>query len=136
MASQQKFLLSVGVLFGAGLIGWALLAPKTTSQASDAQAVASDAIHEENGVQVIHITAGGGYSPSRISAQAGKPSRLDIETNNTYDCSSAVRIPALNYTSFLPHTGTTSIDVPAQDKGSTLTGLCSMGMYRFEVTFN
>ncbi len=135
MALKQKPLLVLGAVLGAGLIGWTLLAPQVASQ-NNAHTSASNDVRDENGMQVIHIMAQRGYTPRQVTAQAGKPSRLEIETNNTYDCSSAVRIPSLNYSGFLPPTGKTSIDVPPQEKGTTLNGLCSMGMYRFEVTFN
>lgn len=89
-----------------------------------------------NNTQIIRIIAHGGYSPRQISAKAGVPMRIEMETKGTYDCSSVFVIPSLKYQKRLPPTGVTVIDVPAQKSGSSLTGLCGMGMYSFEIEFN
>lgn len=94
-----------------------------------------DVVREENGVQIISVLARGGYSPGEIVAKAGVPTRLDVATKGTYDCSSALVIPSLDYQKFLPSTGVTSIDIPAQSSGAKINGLCSMGMYSFEIVF-
>ena len=93
-------------------------------------------IREENGVQIIHVLARGGYTANRISAQAGKTTKLEIETKGTYDCSSSFTIPSLGYRTQLPATGKTLVDIPSQEKGTKLTAACSMGMYSFDVMFN
>lgn len=90
---------------------------------------------QENGAQVVKILARGGYSPRQSTAEAGKPLRLEIQTKGTYDCSSSLVIPDLNYEKQLSPTGKVVIDVPAQAAGTQLTGLCSMGMYSFTVNF-
>jgi plastocyanin domain-containing protein len=54
-----------------------------------------------DGKQVIEILARGGYSPRKTVAKAGVPTILRVKTQNTYDCSSALVIPALNYRKFL-----------------------------------
>lgn len=92
-------------------------------------------VRQENGKQVIHIVAGRGYTPNDIVAQAGTPTVLEFETAS-YDCSAALRIPALNIQQFLDQSGVTRIDVPPQSAGSTLTGVCSMGMYSFQIRFS
>ena len=94
------------------------------------------AVREENGVQIIHVLAKGGYSPKSITAAADKPTKFEMETKNTYDCSSLFTIPALSYRTQLPATGTTLVDIPPQAKGTKLTSLCGMGMYKFDVSFN
>ena len=88
------------------------------------------------GKQVIQIIAKGGYSPRNSVAKAGMPTVLKIKTSGTFDCSSALVIPSLSYRANLPMSGETLIDVPTQPAGSTLQGVCAMGMYSFSVQFN
>jgi len=89
-----------------------------------------------DGKQVIQIMAKGGYSPRSSVAKAGMPTVLKIKTSGTFDCSSALVIPSLSYRANLPMSGETLIDVPTQPAGSTLQGVCAMGMYSFSVQFN
>ena len=88
------------------------------------------------GSQIIEISAKGGYSPQNITAKAGTPTTLKIKTSGTFDCSSSLTIPKLDYQTNLPPSGETVVVVPPQKAGSTLTGLCSMGMYSFTIRFN
>jgi plastocyanin domain-containing protein len=101
-----------------------------------ASSVTPEAVREEDGVQIIHVLARGGYTPRNISAAANKPTKFEIETKGTYDCSSSFTIPSLNYRQQLPASGMTLIDIPPQEKGTRLTSACSMGMYTFDVMFN
>ncbi len=89
----------------------------------------------ESGKQVIEISARGGYFPRISQAKAGVDSVIKMTTNGTFDCSSSVIIPSLNYQKNLPMTGETLIDLPAQQAGTTLQGYCAMGMYNFQVEF-
>jgi len=89
-----------------------------------------------NGEQIIEITARGGYSPRFTTAQADIPTIIRMRTSGSFDCSSAVSIPSLGYRGNLPPSGTTDIEVPPQKSGSTLQGLCAMGMYNFQIKFN
>lgn len=85
--------------------------------------------------QVITLTAKGGYSPKVTTAKADVPTVIKMVTKGTFDCSSSVSIPSLEYQANLSPTGETLIDVPAQPKGTTLEGTCSMGMYNFSIKF-
>lgn len=103
------------------------------AQAPDA---AIETVSVQDGTQLIDITVKGGYSPRRTVARADMPTILRMKTNGTFDCSSALAIPSLNYQNNLPPSGVTEIEVPPQKAGTTLQGRCSMGMYHFEVAFN
>jgi plastocyanin domain-containing protein len=92
-------------------------------------------VQSENGIQVLKIIAYGGYNPRKISAKANVKTRLDVETRGTYDCSSSLVIPSLRYKKNLPPTAITSIDISPQESGSKITGLCSMGMFSFDISF-
>lgn len=88
-----------------------------------------------DGTQYIDITARGGYSPRVTTAKAGMPTIIRMKTENTFDCSSALVIPTLGFSSYLDRTGVKEIPVPTDKAQGTLKGLCSMGMYTFEVDF-
>jgi hypothetical protein len=85
--------------------------------------------------QVIEITVKGGYAPATARAKAGAPLALKMKTNGTLDCSVQVRIPGIGWSQNLPPTGEATVQIPAQKAGTTLTGVCSMGMYNFTITF-
>lgn len=90
----------------------------------------------EDGKQIVAITARGGYSPRISRAKAGVPTVIRMKTKGAFDCSSSVVIPSIGYQGFLPTSGETNIDVPAQEAGTTLQGMCGMGMYRFQIQFS
>lgn len=87
-----------------------------------------------NGKQVITVDVRGGYSPQISVAKSGIPTEIRFKTNNTFDCSSSIRIPSLSVSKSLPSTGETVVDIGSQKIG-TLQGSCSMGMYNFSVKF-
>jgi plastocyanin domain-containing protein len=96
----------------------------------------TSAVSESNGIQYIDISAKGGYTPREITAKANTKSVLRVTTSATFDCSSALVIPSLNYRNNLPPTAVIEIDIPPQTKNSVLRGSCAMGMYRFNINFN
>ena len=89
-----------------------------------------------DGKQIITINAKGGYSPRATTAKAGVPTVIKMNTQGTFDCSSALNIPSLGINKNLPSSGETLIDVPLQSAGATIQGICSMGMYNFSIHFN
>ncbi|MEK7586649.1 MAG: hypothetical protein AAB453_02145 [Patescibacteria group bacterium] len=101
---------------------------------SNAEPPSIDNVKMENGVQIVELKAKGGYLPRRSLATAGLPTIIRFDTNGTFDCSSAVRIPSLNLSKNLVASGTTDLDVGTPQVG-VLKGTCSMGMYPFEVNF-
>ena len=88
-----------------------------------------------DGKQIITINAKGGYAPQITTAKADVPTIIKMDTRGTFDCSSALVIPSLNYRKSLPPSGETLIDVPPQKAGTKLQGLCAMGMYNFSINF-
>lgn len=97
--------------------------------------VAGENVHIVENQQIITLEAKGGFSPTTSIAKAGIPSVLQISTNGTYDCSSAISIPSLGYRKNLPATGVANVEIPAQEAGTTINGTCSMGMYSFSISF-
>lgn len=128
----KKATIALSVIISLGLIWGALSINKNDS--SDVQS-SVNTIREENGVQYIRILARGGYFPRQITAKANMPTVLELETRGTYDCSSALTIPQLNYRKILPATGITKIEVPNDLAINSLDILCGMGMYRSVVNF-
>lgn len=88
-----------------------------------------------DGVQMVAMQAKGGYSPAKVKVQAGLPTVLKMESKGTYDCSASLQIPQLEYSAILPATGETEIQIPAQESGTVIQGLCGMGMYGFQLIF-
>lgn len=95
----------------------------------------SSLVYETDGVQYVNITAKGGYYPKSLLASANKPTVLKIKTDNTFDCSTALTIPKLNYQKFLSPSAVEEINLTAKQAQGTLRGVCSMGMYSFAIKF-
>jgi plastocyanin domain-containing protein len=92
-------------------------------------------LNELGTVQYLDMNARGGYFPSNLVAKANMATILRIKTSNTFDCSSSITIPGINYRNNLPPTGITEITIPPQSQDTILRGSCSMGMYRFSINF-
>lgn len=128
-------MVACAVLVAAGIL-WFGAGDMRRTNAPDRTAVSDTASSTiENGVQVVDITARGGYNPRITRAEAGRETQIRVHTENTYDCSSAVVIPALDFEVTLGPSETRTATVPAGKAQGTLEGLCSMGMYRFKVVF-
>jgi hypothetical protein len=98
---------------------------ETTAQATNPEAQ-----------QMIEVTASGGYSPRKIDAKADIPTILIMKSEGAYGCERAFNIPALKISEMLPENGQTQFDLGIQAKGTKLLGVCSMGMYSFQIFFN
>ena len=99
-------------------------------------AVSQNNVSVADGKQIIEIDAKGGYSPSITIAKANISTVIKVKTQGTFDCSSALVIQSIGYRANLPPSGETLIEVPPQEAGSTLRGMCAMGMYNFVIQFN
>lgn len=124
-------LITISLAIGAILIAGAFLMTKNPDTANP------DSVNNVsivNGKQIIDLRAKGGYSPRKSTAKAGVPTILKVNTNGTFDCSSAIRIPSMNISRNLAPSGSIEIDL-GNPKVGTLQGMCSMGMYRFDINF-
>ena len=87
--------------------------------------------------QIVEVIArSGGYWPKKIEANAGVPTMLVMKSEGAYGCERAFNIPDLNISEILPENGQTEFDLGTQAKGTKLLGVCSMGMYYFQIFFN
>lgn len=123
-------LTAISIIIASLLIGGAVLLVNGDSSTD----ISANNVSVVDGKQIIEIWAKGGYQPRQSVAKAGLPTILRVDTNGTFDCSSSIRIPSLGISKLLPQSGTTDIDVGVAQTG-TLQGICSMGMYRFEIDF-
>ena len=93
-------------------------------------------------LQTIEVTAkGGGYSPRKIEAKAGVPTILIMTSEGAFGCERAFNIVDANakkvlLSEILPENGQTKFDLGTQAKGTVLYGVCSMGMYYFQMSFS
>jgi hypothetical protein len=69
------------------------------------------------------------YSPSRVQARGGLPTKLTLRTKGNRDCTRGFVIPAMNLERSLPETGDTVIDLGKPAPGR-IDYVCSVGMYR------
>ena len=124
----------LSIIVAVGLVGGTLLLTRGGA-ASPGTGGAESNVSVTGGVQTIDIAARGGYSPRVTVARAGMPTIIRMNTKGTFDCSAALVIPRLGYRANLPPTGETIIEVPPQEPGNTIEGVCAMGMYGFSVRF-
>jgi plastocyanin domain-containing protein len=132
---MKKIIISLGVVAVIITAFIALNKPNSKTTVYSDNSEPSSNVSLENGQQIITVDAKGGYTPRTTIAKADTPTILRVRTSGTFDCSSALRIPAIKYSKNLPPTGTTDIELPKQSAGTTLKALCSMGMYNFSIQF-
>lgn len=134
MKNKSIFLgVMIAVILVGGIIWYAL---EGTNNPTPSNGQPSSNVSVVDGKQLIDIMAKGGYSPRATVAKAGIPTVLRIKTQGTFDCSSALTIPKLNYQKSLSATGVEEIIVNPNQAQGTLQGVCSMGMYSFKIAFN
>lgn len=127
--------IAFSIILAAVFVGGAVYLSGGSGSAGEELGTGSGGVSLENGVQMIDLTAKGGYYPKRIVAEAGIPTVLRVTTRNTFDCSSALIIPSVKYQKNLPPNGEEKITIPKEKATGTLRGTCSMGMYGFEIAF-
>ncbi|KND48798.1 MAG: hypothetical protein AB198_01100 [Parcubacteria bacterium C7867-003] len=130
MNKTASVIITIGLLIGIGVVF--VGGTKSGTDSGPDQIVQN--VEIKDGIQYITINAKGGYSPKVSKAQAGIPTKLIIKTNSTYDCSAALVIRSIGYQKILPQTGEEIIDIGTQQV-STFKGMCSMGMYSFDIDF-
>jgi plastocyanin domain-containing protein len=120
---ENKIAVTLG---GLGLIGlqlWWFLLSKPKSQ----KAVATG-----GNVQEVTVTVDGGYDPSRIVVQVGKPVRLQFERKDPSSCLEQVVIPDFRIAADLPLNQVTTVEFTPKQAGTYLF-TCGMNMFRGEI---
>ena len=110
----------VGVVLGGialiALLGWYFFAPRRAAHAQ-----------VEGGRQVVDITVKGGYSPSLVRVEAGKPVRLRFDRQENSDCTARVVFPDFRKSASLAAFGTTTLDLDVTEPGE-YSWACGMNM--------
>lgn len=135
MQIKKSHLKNVSILISL-LIGLVIFFILLNNKPNLEQDISVNPVSTAEGVQIIEVTAKGGYFPSVIEAKANVNTILRITTKNTFDCSLAFTIPKLGIQKNLVSNGKTDIALNPQSVGSEITGMCSMGMYSFKIKFN
>lgn len=125
----------IAIIIGGAFVIGAFILSQGTSTTAPTNSSKENNVTVENGKQIVTISAKGGYSPKVTEAKADMPTTLRVKTQGTFDCTSTLNIPSLSYQKDLPPTGVTEIEIPPQQVGTILEGLCGMGMYKFEIAF-
>jgi plastocyanin domain-containing protein len=125
------FFIVVAVLVGA--IIWIKSSDKSKDNSANTQ---QNVLGSTSGGQIIEVKVSNGYSPTSITAKAGVPTTLRMVSSGASGCEKAFQILGLNVSKVLPTDGTTDIDLGSPKAGTTITGTCSMGMYRVVIKFN
>ena len=121
----------ISILVSVLLVGGAFWLAARPSDEGEGSATATIV----GGVQYVDISAKGGYSPRIVTAKVGMPTILRVKTSGTFDCSASLVIPKLSYQKFLQPSGTEEISISSEQAQGTMQGLCSMGMYNFQIQF-
>lgn len=90
------------------------------------------AASEEGGVQEAVILVKGGYDPSHITVQVGRPVRLVFDRRERSGCSEEVVLPAFGVRRFLPPDRRTAVEFTPREPGE-FEFTCGMGMLRGKV---
>jgi plastocyanin domain-containing protein len=126
---QKNTIISIIISFV--LIGGTLYFVSNKSASSEM--TDSQNVEIRDGIQYVTVMARGGYSPRTSKVQPDIPTKLIVKTNGTYDCSAALAVRSVGFQKILEPTGEEIIDVGIIKKGGKVQGICSMGMYNFEL---
>jgi plastocyanin domain-containing protein len=81
------------------------------------------------GVQVIDVTVKGGYQPASITAEAGRPIRLNFTRRESTPCGEEVVLPEFGRRAHLPENKTVAVEVTPERPGE-YEFTCGMNMYK------
>lgn len=81
------------------------------------------------GPQSVRIVVEGGYSPSVVTVEAGRPVRLEFERRESSGCTEEVVLPDFGIRTFLPAHQVTPVRITPMRPG-TYEFTCGMGMVR------
>ena len=90
---------------------------------------AASAVSSAGGVQQVDITVKGGYSPSVIEVERGRPVQLSFYRDEENSCSEELLLPDFSIRRDLPAFKTTLVEL-LPDKPGRYEFTCGMGMLR------
>ena len=133
MNKTASIIITLALVVGLGIV---LIGGSKSKNDTAVSTQSAQNVEVRDGVQYITIDAKGGYSPNVSTAKAGIPTKLVVKTNSTYDCSASLAIRSIGYQKILPQNGEEIIDIGTPKAGEPLQGVCSMGMYNFQINFS
>jgi plastocyanin domain-containing protein len=113
-------------LIGIGIIGWIVWyfwLWKGETVAAQAGA---------GGIQIVDVTVKGGYQPASITAEAGRPLRLNFTRRESTPCGEEVVLPEFGRRAHLPEDRTVSLEVTPEEPGE-YEFTCGMNMYKGKI---
>jgi plastocyanin domain-containing protein len=84
------------------------------------------------GLQIVDVTVKGGYQPASITAEAGRPLRLNFTRRESTPCGEEVVLPEFGRRAHLPEDRTVSLEVTPQEPGE-YEFTCGMNMYKGKI---
>ena len=121
MSAAQIAVTALGIAAIAWVLWYFLLSRGT--------AVAAIAVGAGGGVQEVHVTVKGGYTPDTIVVQAGQPVRLLFYRDETADCSERVVFERFGVSQELPAFQTTPVEFTPNEPGE-YPFRCGMNMLK------
>ncbi len=113
-------------LLGFGIIGWIVwYFWLWEGQSVAAQSGAGD-------IQIVEVTVRGGYQPASITAEAGRPLRLNFTRRESTPCGEEVVLPEFGRRAHLPEGKAISIEVTPEAPGQ-YEFTCGMNMYKGKI---
>ncbi len=127
----------ISIVIAVALIGGAVMFSYGYTNSSASITKVADNVSISEGEQFITInTTGSRFLPEITSAQASMKTTLTVITDGTFGCKATLVIPAINYRNNLPPFGNTVIQIPPQQAGAVIYGVCGMGAHNFTINFN
>lgn len=123
----------ISIIISIALIGGTLYFISDRSSPSDVGVAQLQNIEVRDGIQYVTITAKDGYSPRITQIEGGLPTKLVVKTDSTYDCSASLVVRSAGFQKILQPTGEEIIDLGIPKSGDEVQGICSMGMYNFQI---
>jgi len=84
------------------------------------------------GSQVVDVTVRGGYSPALVTAEAGRPLRLNFTRREATPCGEEVVLPEFGRRAHLPEGREVSVEVTPREPGE-YEFTCGMNMYKGKI---
>lgn len=97
-----------------------------TTQNENAQNLGNDELQDNITIAINDR----GYTPQAINVKAGTNVTLTLKNQDTYTCASAFTIPYFKYQDIINAGESKKISLKMPDKATTISFMCSMGMYR------
>ncbi|HEX8352836.1 MAG TPA: cupredoxin domain-containing protein [Pyrinomonadaceae bacterium] len=116
----------VVTLVGFGVIGWIVWYFWLWRGESVAASEAA------GGAQVVDVTVRGGYQPASITAEAGRPLRLNFTRRESTPCGEEVVLPEFGRRAHLPEDRSVTVEVTPREPGE-YEFTCGMNMYKGKI---